>query len=173
MNILCLGDIVGKPGRKAVSDHLAALKEEFSIDAVVANAENAAGGSGITERIANQFFREGCDVLTLGDHAWDRADVLKYLDEAPNIVRPANFPEGSPGHGVCYFKTKSGQTLAVISLVGRVFVKYSTDCPFRKLEALFLEHIRMFRQLMRKSFLLGQRTSQIWGCLVRSIRLSG
>ena len=79
MNILCVGDVVGKPGRKALEELIPKLKEEFSLECVIVNAENAAGGSGITPKIADQFFRAGCDVLTMGDHVWDRPDLLEYF----------------------------------------------------------------------------------------------
>ena len=99
MNILCIGDIVGKPGRDAVGGLLPALKKEFAVDFVVANAENSAGGSGLTPRIADELFEAGCDVLTLGDHVWDQKDIQDYLRKSEYTIRPANFPKEAPGQG--------------------------------------------------------------------------
>src|SRR3989338_510842 len=141
MNILCIGDIVGKPGRMAVEGLLAGLKEEFQIDFVVANAENAAGGSGLTSRIAKQLLRAGCDVLTLGDHVWDQKELEGYLGETEAVLRPANFPEGVPGKGWCVQTTASGQKISVVNLLGRVFMRYHLDCPFRTLKNI-VEHVR-------------------------------
>lgn len=131
MNILCIGDIVGKPGRKAVNDLLTDLKKELAIDLVIANAENSAGGSGVTARIADDLFAMGCDVLTLGDHVWDQQDIVEYLKKNPKIVRPANFPEGTPGQGWCVVTLPSQQKVGVINLLGRVFMRYNLECPFR------------------------------------------
>ena len=134
MKILCVGDVVGKAGRTLLHDLLPKLKEEFALDLVVVNAENAAGGSGLTPKIASQLFSYGCDVLTLGDHVWDRADLMEYLKESPRIIRPANLPEGVPGKGWCIAETASGQKAAIINLLGRVFMRYNVDCPFRAFE---------------------------------------
>ncbi len=141
MKILCIGDLVGKSGRKLLEGLLDGLKKELSLDFIIVNAENAAGGSGITPRIANQLFRLGCDVITLGDHVWDHQEINAYLDEKENIIRPANFPEGTPGKGWCVAKTVSGAKIGVINLLGRVFMRYNTECPFRALEKI-AEHIR-------------------------------
>jgi len=134
MNILCVGDIVGKPGREAINGLLDGLKKEFSLDLVVANAENSAGGSGLTSRIAKQLFTSGCDVLTLGDHVWDQKELEEYLDQTNDVIRPANFPEGTPGRGWCIKETSSGKKVAVINLLGRVFMRYHLECPFRRLK---------------------------------------
>jgi hypothetical protein len=141
MNILCIGDVVGKPGRKVLEEVLPKLKEEFALDCVIVNGENAAGGSGITPRIADQLFRAGCDVMTMGDHVWDRPDLLEYFEKQPKIIRPENFSEGAPGCGWCIIETQAKHKVAVVNLLGRVFVKYYTDCPFRRMEAV-LEKIR-------------------------------
>jgi metallophosphoesterase (TIGR00282 family) len=136
MKILCLGDIVGKAGRQAFCELVPDLKKEFLIDFTIVNAENAAGGSGITPRIANQLFREGADVLTLGDHTWDRQEIEEYLQKQKNIIRPANFPEGTPGKGWCIATLPSGIKIGVINLLGRVFMRYNIDCPFRSLSRM-------------------------------------
>ena len=134
MKILCIGDIVGKAGRDAVQAILPALKKEFSPDVVIANAENSAGGSGTTPKIADELFNLGCDVLTMGDHVWDKAELREYFVKNPHIIRPANFPDGAPGSGFCIFKSKSGQKVGVINLLGRVFMRYNVNCPFRALK---------------------------------------
>ncbi len=134
MNILCIGDVVGKAGRQVLEEELPKLKEEFALDAVIVNAENAAGGSGLTERMAKQLFRIGCDAITLGDHVWDREELLEYLKEEPRVLRPANFPDEVPGAGSVVITTQKGVRIGVVSLLGRVFVKYYTECPFRTAE---------------------------------------
>lgn len=139
MNILCIGDIVGKPGRYALEGLLTDLKKEFDINFTIVNAENAAGGSGITPRIAKQLFNIGCDVLTLGDHVWDQKEVAICLEEEEHLVRPANFPEGAPGKGWCIKTTPSGIKFGVVNLLGRVFMRYSVNCPFRALETIVKE----------------------------------
>ena len=139
MNILCIGDIVGKPGREAVEGLLAGLKKEFEIDFAVVNAENAAGGSGLTSRIADELLKAGCDVLTLGDHVWDQKDLEGYLDKTDAVLRPANFPDGTPGRGWCVKKLPSGQSVGVVNLLGRVFMRYHLECPFRTLERIVAE----------------------------------
>jgi metallophosphoesterase (TIGR00282 family) len=131
MKILFIGDIVGNPGREAVAKLLPKIRQEFNIDLVVANAENAAGGAGLTPDVANELFKAGCEVLTTGDHIWDRKEINDALGQMPCILRPANFPSGAPGRGWCIFKTSSGVDVAVINLEGRVFMRYQIDCPFK------------------------------------------
>lgn len=139
MNILCIGDVVGKPGRHAVRGLLADIKKEFGAALTVVNVENAAGGSGVTAGIAKQFFDMGCDVLTLGDHVWDQKDLPEYLKSAEYLIRPANFPDGAPGRGWCIKTTSSGIKVGVVNLIGRVFMRYSVNCPFRAAEAIVAE----------------------------------
>lgn len=134
MNILCIGDIVGKPGREAIEKFLPDLKKEYLVDLVVANAENSAGGSGLTAKIAQQLFDAGCHVLTLGDHVWDQKEIESYLEQTDKVIRPANFPSGAPGKGWCILKTSTGEKVGVINLLGRVFMRYHIDCPFRTLK---------------------------------------
>lgn len=137
MKILCIGDIVGEPGRRAVKELLGSIKEELGIDLTVVNAENSAGGSGITPRIAEELFKFGCDVLTSGDHIWDKPDIREYLQQDNrNILRPANFPEGTPGRGWCVVKTPQGKKVGIINLLGRVFMRYTINCPFRQLQGI-------------------------------------
>lgn len=136
MKILCIGDIVGKAGREAVKNLLPRLREEIGIEAVIANAENAAAGAGLTPRLADQLFSFGCDVLTLGDHVWDKSELAEYLSGTERLIRPANFPNGAPGRGWCIIKTPSGKKIGIINLLGRVFMRYNVNCPFRELEAI-------------------------------------
>ncbi|MDD3374161.1 MAG: TIGR00282 family metallophosphoesterase [Candidatus Omnitrophica bacterium] len=136
MNILCIGDIVGKPGREAVETLLPTLIKEYDIEFVIANVENAAGGSGIIPRLAESFLSCGCDVLTTGDHVWDKKEILEFLGDEKRILRPCNFPEGSPGKGFCVTTTKKGNKIAVINLLGRVFMRYNVNCPFKAFEHL-------------------------------------
>lgn len=135
MRLLMIGDIVGTPGRRAVKENLPALIEEFYIDAVIANGENAAGGSGITGEIARELFSYGVDVITMGNHVWSQKELITYIDQEERIVRPANYPAGTPGRGFVLFKTKNGKNVGVINISGRVFMQ-ELDCPFRKAEEL-------------------------------------
>lgn len=139
MNILCLGDVVGKPGRDALLGCLEELKSEHSIDVTVVNAENTAAGAGITSKLAKELLEKGCDVLTLGDHVWDQKELEGFLNESERIIRPANFPEGVPGRGWTIYETKNGQKVGVVNLLGRVFMRHSVDCPFRKLDSIIEE----------------------------------
>jgi len=139
MNILCIGDIVGRPGRDILEQQISGLKDELKIDFVIVNAENSAGGFGITSRIADQIFKMGCDVITLGDHVWDKKEISQYLMEHENILRPANFPPGTPGNGWAIYTTSCGSKIGVINLLGRVFMRYNVDCPFRTIQNIIEE----------------------------------
>ena len=129
MKILFIGDIVGAPGREAVHQLLPGLLKKHGIDLACANAENSAGGSGITPRLAEELFASGLDVLTSGDHIWKRKEILEIIDRETRIFRPANYPADSPGRGYGLVKTKTGQNVGVINLEGRVFMS-NLDCPF-------------------------------------------
>ena len=139
MKILFIGDIVGKPGRRIVKERTADFAQEEGIDLVIANCENAAAGFGITPTLADELFKAGIDVLTTGNHAWDKREILPYLDAEPRILRPANYPEGAAGQGLYVGTTKHGTRYAVLNLQGRVYLP-AIDCPFRKADAL-LEHL--------------------------------
>ncbi len=139
MNILCIGDIVGRPGREFYNKILKSLKEELSIDFVVTNAENASGGAGIIPRVADEILEAGTDVITLGDHTWDKKEIFDYLDKSPRMVRPANFPEGTQGRGWRIVKSAQGVKIGVINLLGRVFMRYNVNCPFREFDAIVAE----------------------------------
>jgi 2',3'-cyclic-nucleotide 2'-phosphodiesterase len=130
MKILFIGDIVGSPGREIVSDRLHDIVQTRGIDLVIANGENSASGFGITPRIAEQLFEAGIDVLTGGNHIWDRKEILEYIGEHPRLLRPANFPQVNPGSGLYIGKARNGTPYAVLDLQGRVFMA-SIDCPFQ------------------------------------------
>src|SRR5262249_16421806 len=130
MKILFIADTVGKAGRAIVHHHLKQLKEEFAVDLTILNCENAAAGFGVTPKIADEFFDWGIDVLTSGNHVWDKKEIIPYLDRNTRILRPANYPAGNPGRGLAVIKTTSGDEAAVLTLQGRVFMP-ATDDPFR------------------------------------------
>lgn len=130
MNILFIGDIVGSPGRGAVKELLPGLKKEYKLDFVVANAENAAGGSGITARVADELFDSGVDVLTSGDHIWKKKEIFEIINQNERILRPINFPLAAPGKGSGVFTAGNGKKIAVINVQGRVFME-ALECPFR------------------------------------------
>jgi metallophosphoesterase (TIGR00282 family) len=140
MNILCIGDIVGRPGREALAYALPKIKKEQGIDFVIANAENASGGSGLIPKNADEILGLGVDVLTMGDHVWDKPEIFSYLQEhQQKIVRPANFPEGTPGVGWTIVKASNGVLVGVINLLGRTFMRYNVLCPFLALESIVLK----------------------------------
>jgi metallophosphoesterase (TIGR00282 family) len=134
MKILFIGDTVGKAGRTIVQSYLKQLQEELGPELIILNCENAAAGFGVTPRIADEFFDLGIDVLTSGNHIWDKKEILPYLDKNPRILRPANYPPGNPGRGLAIVKTKTGEEAAVLNLQGRVFMPM-TDDPFRIADA--------------------------------------
>lgn len=135
MKILLLGDIVGRVGRRAVADRLSELTRTHQIDFTIANGENAAAGLGLTEKTGQFLFDCGIDCLTSGNHIWAQREVREYLPREPRVLRPANYPEGAPGHGCHVFSYGSGDQIAVINLLGRVFMD-AVDCPFRKADHL-------------------------------------
>ncbi len=133
MRILFIGDIVGSPGRQIVHDRLADLVEQRQIDLVIANGENSASGFGITPRLADGLLQSGIEVLTGGNHSWDRREIMEYMPHQPRLLRPANFPEGNPGTGLYVGAAKNGVKFAVLNLQGRIFLP-AFDDPFRKAE---------------------------------------
>ncbi|MFH0917946.1 MAG: TIGR00282 family metallophosphoesterase [Candidatus Omnitrophota bacterium] len=130
MKILFIGDIVGAPGREAIKKLVGPLKQELGIDFVIANAENASGGSGITSRVATELFASEVDVLTSGDHIWKKAEIFELINQEERILRPLNFPSGAPGRGASVFMSKNGIKVGVININGRVFME-ALDCPFK------------------------------------------
>ena len=133
MRILMVGDVVGKPGRKAISVLLPELRGKHGIDLIVANGENAAGGIGLTPETAQELFQAGVDVITSGNHIWHHKEIIPYIENEPRVLRPLNMPPGVPGRG--YLITEKAM---VVSLMGRVFVGHF-DCPFRAMDCLLEE----------------------------------
>lgn len=134
MNILFIGDIFASAGRRIVADHLQDIVETNRIDLAIANAENAAGGFGVTPAVAEELFKLGLDVLTTGNHVWDKKEIYDYLDRQPRLLRPANYPQ-APGSGVAVVRARNGAECAVVNLQGRTFMP-NTDCPFRKADEI-------------------------------------
>ncbi|MEO0102023.1 MAG: TIGR00282 family metallophosphoesterase [candidate division WOR-3 bacterium] len=135
MKIIFLGDICAKPGRQAIFDHMERLRERYEPDFIIANAENAAGGFGLTPSVATELLTK-VDCLTLGDHFLDRKELIPFLETETRILRPLNLPPGAPGHGYQIFN-RNGKKIAVVNLLGRVFLR-PVDCPFQKIrEVLF------------------------------------
>ncbi|HSL94254.1 MAG TPA: TIGR00282 family metallophosphoesterase [Bacillota bacterium] len=136
MRVLFIGDIVGGKGRDTVASHLSRLRQEYAVNYVVANAENAAGGNGLTKAVADELFALGIDVLTSGNHIWDKREILDFIDDYPRILRPGNYPPETPGHSVFFTEIGSPpRPFAVVNLSGRAFMP-PIDCPFRQLDAL-------------------------------------
>ena len=129
VRVLMIGDVVGKPGRSILREELAGLRQRESADFVIANGENAAGGSGITPDLARRLKNYGIDCITLGDHCFKRAEIIPTLVERDDILRPANLPAGAPGRGWAVMETEGGVRVAVICAIGRIFMK-PNDCPF-------------------------------------------
>jgi len=134
MRVLFISDIVGSPGRQIVHDRLADIVAQRRIDLVIANGENSASGFGITPRIAEELLKLGIDVLTGGNHSWDRKEILEFMPHEPRLLRPANFPDGNPGSGLYIGTAKNGVKYAVLNLQGRVFMT-PIDDPFRKADS--------------------------------------
>jgi metallophosphoesterase (TIGR00282 family) len=132
--ILFLGDIVGEPGRKAVIEHLPGLRKELLLDFIIVNGENAAGGRGITPRIAIDLLRAGVAVITTGDHVWDQPEVVDYFPTEPRLLRPINYPADIPGQGAVVLETPKGK-VAVIQAQGRSFMQPPLENPFLAVEA--------------------------------------
>jgi metallophosphoesterase (TIGR00282 family) len=137
MNILFIGDIFGSAGRRIVADHFQDIVETNGIDLTIANAENAAGGFGLTPSIAEELFALGIHVLTSGNHIWDKRELYDYFGRQPRLLRPANYPEG-PGEGLLIIQARNGVECAVMNLQGRTYMP-ATDCPFRKADRLLAE----------------------------------
>ncbi len=133
MKVLFIGDIMGEPGRRVLLKHLHQVIQDHAIDLVIGNGENAAGGFGITQDIAEELFDLGLSAITLGNHAWDKREAIDYIQKEPRIIRPANYPDGVPGKGVCVIETVQGERLVILQLMGRVFMPM-VDCPFRVAE---------------------------------------
>jgi metallophosphoesterase (TIGR00282 family) len=133
--LLFIGDIFGSPGRHVVRDHLQDIVAVNRVDLAIANAENAAGGFGLTPAIADELFGYGLDVLTSGNHIWDKKEIYEYLGRQPKLLRPANYPKDVPGSGVAVVKARNGVSCAVINLQGKTYMP-PTECPFRKADEI-------------------------------------
>jgi hypothetical protein len=140
MKILAIGDVVGKPGRQAVKHFVGKMKKKKEVDFVIANGENSAGGSGYTDKTADELFDAGVDVITSGDHVFKKKDILSYITKENKLLRPANFPDGVPGCGYIVLPFGDEDKIAVVNILGRVFLK-PLKCPFKTMESL-LKDIR-------------------------------
>ncbi|MFD1850314.1 TIGR00282 family metallophosphoesterase [Oceanobacillus bengalensis] len=134
MKILFIGDVVGSPGRDMVKEYLPKLKEKYRPNVTIINGENAAAGKGITEKIYKQFLEWGSQVITMGNHTWDKKEIFEFIDDAKYMIRPANYPEGTPGKGIVFLNV-NGIEVAVINLQGRTFLP-AIDDPFTKVDEL-------------------------------------
>jgi 2',3'-cyclic-nucleotide 2'-phosphodiesterase len=138
MKVIIIGDIVGKPGRKILTATLKRLKEQHEAEFVVANVENAAEGAGVIPKVGDEILNAGVDVMTSGNHIFDKKEVIQYIENQPRLLRPANYAPDAPGRGLWLGSTASGTQVAVINIQGRVFMP-PTDCPFRTVDRLLDE----------------------------------
>ena len=140
MKILYLGDVMGRAGRTAVSTHLPRLRQEWKLDFVVVNGENATSGMGLSEPHARLLLEAGADVITLGDHAFDQKDMLAYIEKEPRIIRPMNYSKAAPGVGARVFNAPNGRKVLVAQVLGQVFMKRPFDDPFSALDAVLRQY---------------------------------
>jgi 2',3'-cyclic-nucleotide 2'-phosphodiesterase len=133
MKILFVGDVVGRSGRRLVRDKLPTLQANNRVDFTIVNVENAAGGFGITKEVAREILSSGVDVMTTGNHVWDKSEAMEYLNQEPRLLRPGNYPQGAPGSGLYLGETPAGTRVAVINIQGRVFMPL-IDCPFNAVQ---------------------------------------
>ena len=138
LTILFLGDIVGQPGRAGVISRLPELKSKHGLDFIIVNGENAAGGRGITSKITIDLLRAGVSVITSGDHIWDQKEILSFIDTEPRLLRPVNYPDGTPGGGSIVLETAKGK-IGVLNVQGRTFMQPILDNPFRAVEAAVMK----------------------------------
>lgn len=134
---MLVGDVIGRPGRRTFQNYTPKLREEKNIDVVIVNGENSAGGKGFTRKALDELYRAGADIVTSGNHVWDKKDVLSFIDDEPFLIRPANYPEGTPGKSWCSYPFKA-KNVGVMNLSGRAFMP-PLDCPFQKVEELLRE----------------------------------
>lgn len=173
LRILFLGDVVGKPGRRALKIFLPKLKEKYVPHLTLANCENSAGGFGFTEKVMQEMEESGVDVFTSGNHIWDKKEILEWIDRVENVLRPANYPDGVPGRGWGIFGTGAGK-VGVLNLSGRVFME-PLDCPFRTADRIVKEmsertnviivdmHAEATSEKMAMGFYLNGRVSAVIG----------
>ncbi|KPK76332.1 MAG: hypothetical protein AMJ79_06935 [Phycisphaerae bacterium SM23_30] len=139
IKLLCIGDIVGRPGRQLLAEHLKHLVRQWGIDCVIANAENAAGGSGLTESIYDKLHKYGVNLITLGDHIYRKRELINVLQNADDMVRPANLSAQAAGREFALFATPAGPQVAVISLLGRMYMPQPSDNPFNAVEKVLVK----------------------------------
>ena len=139
MKIMIVGDVVGRSGRDAVAKHLPALRAQLDLDFVIVNGENAAHGFGITEAICNDLYAQGADVVTTGNHVWDQREIMNYIDGDDRLLRPLNFPAGTPGKGAGVFETKDGRKVMVVHAMCRLFMD-PLDDPFAGVDEALKNH---------------------------------
>lgn len=149
LRVLMIGDIVGRPGRTIIREKLLYIKDKYEVDYVIANGENAAGGNGITEKIAQELFISGIDFLTMGNHVWDNKDVFNFIETENRMIRPANYPI-APGKGYQTVEIKKGPILGIINISGRTFMP-PLDCPFRTADAV-IEQISSITKIIIVDF---------------------
>ena len=137
MRVMLVGDVIGRPGRRAFRKYVQQLRREKAIDVVIANGENSAAGKGLTRTSLDELYSGGADIVTTGNHVWDKKDVLTFIDQEPFLIRPANYPDGTPGKGYCLYPFKA-KTIGVMNLSGRSFMP-ALDCPFQKVDAILQE----------------------------------
>jgi metallophosphoesterase (TIGR00282 family) len=142
MRVLILGDVVGRPARRAIRDLVPSLIEAEKIDLAIANAENAAGGIGVDLKSANELLSSGLHVLTSGNHIWKKREIYRYLDDHSELIRPANYPDGAPGRGWCAWQGENGLRALIINVQGRVFMPNHVDDPFRTVDGICRERGR-------------------------------
>jgi len=140
MHILILGDVVGRPGRRAIRDVVPRFVEDEGIDLVIANAENAAGGMGVDVKSAEELLSGGIHVLTSGNHIWKKKEIYPYLETHPHLLRPGNYPDGAPGRGWVEWQNNKGLRALIVNLQGRVFMPGHVDHPFRCVDAILRDH---------------------------------
>jgi len=137
LRVMLTGDVVGRPGRRAFREYTPKLRREKGIDIVIVNGENSAAGKGITRSSLDELYSGGADIVTSGNHVWDKKDVMEFIDSEPFLIRPANYPEGTPGKGACVYPFKA-KNIGVMNLSGRTFMP-ALDCPFQKADELLKE----------------------------------
>ncbi len=140
MRILFLGDVMGRAGRAAITENLSKLRDDWQLDFVVVNGENASNGMGLSGEHAKLILGAGADVVTLGDHAFDQKDMLSFIESEPRVLRPINFAKGAPGRGVGLFNDRRGRKVLVSQVLGQVFMKRAYDDPFSAMDDVFRRH---------------------------------
>jgi len=174
-NVLAIGDVVGKPGRLILQEKLPELRAKWDIHFVVANGENVAGGSGLTEKLVHKLLGAGVDAITTGDHIWKRQEIAAMLEKEPRLLRPHNFSPRASGSGMGLFETPSGVTVGVLNVMGRLYMNPPIDCPFRCAESAVEEfrnrtpvvlvdvHAEATSEKQALGWFLNGKASAVWG----------